>query len=83
MARGHKQGAMMRVEDNGRGMAATGAAQHGDGGLGLRNMAERMEQLHGTLRVLSSADGTVIEAQVPLSHMLPPAGQAAARKDSA
>ncbi len=74
MARGHRQGAILRIEDNGCG---TGAAR-GDqveGGLGLRNMAERMEQLDGSFRVLSSSSGTVIEAQVPLTHMLPPAGQ--------
>ncbi|MCU9846936.1 cache domain-containing protein [Defluviimonas sp. WL0024] len=81
VVRGHKRGAMMRIEDDGRGMAPMRADD--GGGLGLRNMAERMEQLDGTLRILSSRDGTVIEAQVPLSHMLPPAGQAAKRKDSA
>lgn len=43
-------------------------------GLGLRNMAERMEHLDGTLRILSTRSGTVIEAQVPLTHMLPPSG---------
>ena len=78
--RGHKQGAVMRIEDNGHGIAAT---QSGDAGLGLRNMTERMEQLNGSLRVLSSRSGTVIEAQVPLSHMLPPAGQVSKSKDSA
>ncbi|MDW4547923.1 cache domain-containing protein [Defluviimonas sp. D31] len=81
VVRGHKRGAMMRIEDNGRGMASV--REDEAGGLGLRNMAERMEQLDGTLRILSSRGGTVIEAQVPLSHMLPPAGQAAKRKDSA
>ncbi|WP_347313310.1 cache domain-containing protein [Defluviimonas sp. SAOS-178_SWC] len=80
MVRGHKQGALLRIEDNGCGIAGRrGGATRGDqadGGLGLRNMAERMEQLDGSLRVLSSASGTVIEAQVPLTHMLPPAGKA-------
>lgn len=75
MARGHKQGAILRIEDNGCGIGAARGDQ-GEGGLGLRNMAERMEQLDGSLRVLSSSSGTVIEAQVPLTHMLPPAGQA-------
>lgn len=41
-------------------------------GLGLRNMQERIEQLDGTLRILSSKSGTVIEADVPLTHMLQP-----------
>ncbi|MEO0379404.1 MAG: hypothetical protein AAF252_03990, partial [Pseudomonadota bacterium] len=41
-----------------------------------RNMAERVEQLDGQFRILSSASGagggTVIEVSVPLSHLLPP-----------
>ena len=45
-------------------------------GIGLRNMAERVEQLDGQFRILSSASGpgggTVIEVSVPLSHLLPP-----------
>ncbi|MEZ5913196.1 MAG: cache domain-containing protein [Paracoccaceae bacterium] len=72
MVRGTRQGAVMRIQDNGRGMPA----ERGDGndsGLGLRNMQERVEQLDGSLRILSSRSGTTIEAQVPLSHMLPPA----------
>jgi two-component system, NarL family, sensor kinase len=69
MVRGTKTGAVLRIQDNGTGMAPTG----GDpAGLGLRNMQERMERLDGTLRILSSRNGTLIEAQVPLSHMLPP-----------
>ena len=67
--RGHRNGATLRISDNGRGIDA---ATQGMGGLGLRNMQERIEQLDGTLRILSSKSGTVIEAMVPLSHMLPP-----------
>jgi len=70
MVRGTRTGAVLRIEDNGRGMPPRGPAERQ--GLGLRNMAERMEQLDGTLRILSSKDGTVIEAAVPLTHMLPP-----------
>ena len=64
---------VVRIEDNGRGMPAT---RGGNGGLGLRNMAERVERLDGTPRILSSRTGTVIEAQVPMSHMLPPTDRA-------
>ncbi|MDX2485634.1 MAG: cache domain-containing protein [Pseudodonghicola sp.] len=71
--RGHKKGATLRIADNGRGLATPpGAAGPG---LGLRNMQERMEQLDGTLKILSSRSaqgGTVIEASLPLSHLLPP-----------
>ena len=66
---GHRSGATLRIQDNGHGFRPeTDAA----GGLGLRNMQERIEQLDGTLRVLSSDTGTVIEADVPLTHLLRP-----------
>ncbi|WP_146345660.1 cache domain-containing protein [Phaeobacter marinintestinus] len=71
--RGHKTGATLRISDNGRGLVT--GSERDKAGLGLRNMQERIEQLDGTLRILSSrgADsGTVIEARVPLSHLLPP-----------
>lgn len=68
---GHRRGATLRIEDNGRGLPAD-RERNPTPGLGLRNMQERIDQLDGTLRILSSTSGTVIEAQVPLSHMLPP-----------
>ncbi|MDO8884767.1 MAG: cache domain-containing protein [Pseudotabrizicola sp.] len=74
LVRGTKDGAVVRIEDNGNGMP-----QNRRDGLGLRNMAERMERLDGTLRILSTRTGTLIEAQVPLSHMLPPTGTAEAQ----
>ena len=77
---GHSRGATLRIADDGRGMeAARSASISSAGGLGLRNMQERIEQLDGRLRILSSRDGTVIEAQVPLSHMLPPESGTPAR----
>ncbi|WP_106203717.1 cache domain-containing protein [Aliiruegeria haliotis] len=72
---GHTSGATLRVADNGHGIITpTGRAPHDEPaqGLGLRNMQERIERLNGTLRIFGARDGTVIEAQVPLSHMLPP-----------
>jgi len=72
--RGHKRGATLRISDNGVGLDRT-RRQHSNG-IGLRNMAERVEQLDGQFRILSSASGpgggTVIEVSVPLSHLLPP-----------
>jgi two-component system NarL family sensor kinase len=65
---GHRSGATLRIQDNGRGLDRS----KNSAGLGLRNMQERIEQLSGTLRLLSSRNGTVIEASVPLSQMLPP-----------
>lgn len=72
LVRGTKTGAILRVQDNGRGMPE---ARVEPPGLGLRNMAERMERLDGTLRILSTKSGMMIEAQVPLTHMLPPASK--------
>jgi two-component system NarL family sensor kinase len=71
--RGHSRGATMRISDNGTGLGDTGQSRkNASAGLGLRNMQERIEQLDGTLRILSSKTGTVIEASVPLSHLLTP-----------
>lgn len=71
--RGHTRGATMRITDNGRGLPPRDARS--GPGIGLRNMQERIEQLDGTLRILSSRgsqSGTVIEVGLPLSHLLPP-----------
>ena len=61
----------LRIADNGRGIPAE-RLSHVGSGLGLRNMQERAEQLDGTLRILSSKTGTVIVAEMPLTHMLTP-----------
>jgi two-component system NarL family sensor kinase len=70
--RGHKNGATLHISDDGRGMDQSRATAALSSGLGLRNMQERVEQLGGTLRILSSRTGTVVEANVPLTHMLQP-----------
>ncbi|MBO9477522.1 cache domain-containing protein [Shimia sp. R11_0] len=69
--RGHKKGATLRIADNGCGLPQE-SERASLGGLGLRNMQERVEQLEGTLRIFSSRSGTVIVAEVPLSHILTP-----------
>ncbi|MGB7261792.1 MAG: cache domain-containing protein [Albidovulum sp.] len=81
MVRGHNHGAVLKIEDNGHGLPQGPGMNSAETGLGLRNMAERMEQLDGHLRISSSRNGTIIEAQVPLTHMLPPAGKPARGKD--
>ena len=71
--RGHKRGATLRITDDGVGIDR--AQSRRAAGIGLRNMQERVEQLDGELRILSSPNGgrgTVIEATVPLTHLLPP-----------
>ena len=59
------------ISDNGRGIDIEAPAPL-LGGLGLRNMQERVEQLDGTFHMSSDQNGTVIEAKVPLTHLLPP-----------
>ena len=80
--RGHENGATMRISDNGSGLPTEQDRSHA--GIGLRNMQERMEQLDGTIRILSSRagrdSGTVIEASLPLSHLLPPGDELAAHR---
>lgn len=68
--RGTRRGAMLRIADDGCGLPQPRRGERQ--GLGLRNMQERIEQLDGTLRILSSPAGTMIEAIVPLTHMLTP-----------
>ncbi|OIQ33684.1 MAG: histidine kinase [Alphaproteobacteria bacterium MedPE-SWcel] len=87
--RGHAKGATLRISDNGSGLPSRQTP--GGPGIGLRNMQERMEQLDGTLRILSSrgaasglgslkGSGTVIEASLPLSHLLPPGDDVVAHR---
>ncbi len=87
--RGHRSGGVLRIADDGNGMHWPPQRADRDGrgtlpgGLGLRNMAERVEQLDGTLTVVSVRSGpdhgTIIEAQVPLSHLLKPESASGAR----
>ncbi len=82
--RGHKKGATMRITDNGRGLPS--GPESVRTGIGLRNMQERIEQLDGSLRILSSCgarSGTVIEASLPLSHLLSPQEEDATPKRKA
>ncbi|MCY4304832.1 MAG: cache domain-containing protein [Aestuariivita sp.] len=72
--RGHTKGVTLRIVDNGRGIPND--RKSSNEGLGLRNMQERIEQLNGTLSISSSRSTTqqlgetVIEANLPLTHML-------------
>ncbi|SCZ73691.1 two-component system, NarL family, sensor kinase [Epibacterium ulvae] len=77
--RGHAKGATMTISDDGRGLPLQNDKTRS--GIGLRNMQERIEQLDGSLRLLSSrlnGRGTTIEVQLPLSHMLAPSEDAKA-----
>lgn len=62
-------GVQLTIADDGRGIAAVEdkTRGRGHGGLGLRNMQERMEHFGGTLDILSSSSGTTLKARLPKS----------------
>lgn len=72
--RGDRRGAILTISDDGQGVdpSRKAASRSANGGSGMRNMQERMEQLNGAFSVTSSREGTTIEARLPLSHMLSP-----------
>ncbi|MEE9388365.1 MAG: cache domain-containing protein [Paracoccaceae bacterium] len=76
---GHRKGATLRISDNGRGIAKQRAGRSKSSGLGLRNMQERIDQLDGKFNIhpvnRKNRTGTIVEATVPLTHMLPPEKQ--------
>ncbi|SMO78701.1 two-component system, NarL family, sensor kinase [Thalassovita litoralis] len=80
--RGHRTGATLRISDNGQGIPQSRQTKGGPGGLGLRNMQERIDQLDGTLTISSSRTGTEIVAKVPLTHLLPPEDATSHKKKS-
>ena len=59
-----KSRARLRISDNGVGFEGAG---DGKGGLGLRNMQERMAHFRGLLLVESTAGGTTLIAMLPKS----------------
>lgn len=69
---GHRHGATLRIEDNGIGMPDKIRESEALGGLGMRNMQERIEHLHGKLSIFSTGTGTIVEATVPLTSMMNP-----------
>jgi two-component system NarL family sensor kinase len=81
--RGHKNGATLKISDNGCGINAT--MRKRGAGIGLRNMEERVEQLDGHLIIRSSHGsnrGTVILATVPLTRLLSPEIKAQQKSES-
>jgi two-component system NarL family sensor kinase len=69
---GHRNGATLRIEDNGVGIPEPSRDTEAMAGLGLRNMQERVEHLHGTLSIVSTGSGTIVEATIPLTSIKNP-----------
>lgn len=59
-------GPQMLIEDNGHGFADLPSGRS-SGGLGLRNMQERLEYFGGSLEVRTTAKGTTLRAHLPKS----------------
>lgn len=67
-----RRGLQMIIFDNGRGFSLKSKEQKlsTTGGLGLRNMQERMEHFGGRLDLKTSPDGTTLTARLPKSAYL-------------
>lgn len=67
-----RAGLQMVVSDDGHGFDDTSEEQRlrSSGGLGLRNMQERMKHFEGNLEVNTSPKGTVLTARLPKSIYL-------------
>jgi two-component system NarL family sensor kinase len=56
----------LTVRDDGRGFALRKVQSDGQGGIGLRNMRERIEGLEGRFVVASGRRGTAVRADLPI-----------------
>jgi two-component system NarL family sensor kinase len=56
---------VLSIADNGVGINSHKNKEDHDYGIGLRNLSERVEYLHGQFRVLSRPIGTTVEAKIP------------------
>jgi two-component system NarL family sensor kinase len=64
-------GVTLTIADNGEGFDVDAALADLRGGVGLRNMRERLDALGGTLEIESQIGRTVIAATVPLPLAAP------------
>ena len=56
----------LSIDDDGGGFDPAGVASHPQRGIGLRNMAERMDAIGGAFHITSSESGTSVQASVPI-----------------
>lgn len=62
---GSAESISMKVIDNGGGFDVAHVAEHPKRGIGLRNMAERLDTIGGTLSLSSCELGTEVTATIP------------------
>lgn len=63
---GDAGGFVLTIRDNGVGFDPGQIAKHPKQGIGLRNMAERLEAVGGSFSVSSGPEGTVVVGRVPV-----------------
>lgn len=61
------QSLILEISDNGVGFDLEQINNNPQRGIGLRNMAERLEAVDGHLALRSSAAGTTVTARIPTS----------------
>ncbi|MFL9922709.1 cache domain-containing protein [Herbaspirillum lusitanum] len=61
-----KRQTTLSIRDDGKGFDTGRIANHPRRGIGLRNMAERLEAVGGEFLISSSALGTLVQARIPL-----------------
>jgi len=63
----HESNLMLMLEDNGQGIAATSPQKNTDGGMGLKNIRDRINFIKGTLKMESNTGtGTTFIIETPL-----------------
>lgn len=60
---------VLDVFDNGHGFDPDSVRPTADGGYGLSGMRQRIDELGGTVRVMSTSSGTVVTAHVPVPDL--------------
>jgi two-component system NarL family sensor kinase len=65
-SRGAPGRVLLTVADDGAGFDAQDVETHPQRGIGLRNMAERLDAIGGTLGISSTAAGTTVCASIEL-----------------
>jgi len=61
---------ILTVKDDGCGFNTQEEANKKDYGIGLRNLAERIEYHFGQFDCISSINGTIVTAKIPKSHVI-------------
>ena len=68
----HEAQVTLTIADDGQGFDLERVQADARGGIGLRNMRERLDALAGTLTIASQPGSTTVTASVPLSEPAQP-----------